>query len=87
MAAGMTRIYYRIRPVHAPVRYAKIESYPTYEACMKRIQEIIWIVQRDMSADLLEYEVDQMENNDHCMFIHTITRTGWKRPKRPQEEA
>lgn len=83
----MTRIYYRIRPVHAPVRFAKIESYPTYEACIKRIQEIIWIVQRDLSADLLEYEVDQMENNDHCIFIHTINRTRWSRPKRPQEEA
>lgn len=83
----MSRIYYRIRLLHAPVRFAKIESYPTYESCIKRIQEIIWIVKRDYSADLLEYEIDQMEQNDHCVFIHTINRTRWSRPKQAHTEA
>lgn len=71
--------YYRIRPVHAPVKHARIESYPTYEAAMVRIEEIIYTVQLDHTADHLEYDVDLMSVSPHSTFIHKVATRTWSR--------
>lgn len=72
-------IYYRIRPVHAPVRHAKLESYPSYEAAMARIEELIWIIQRDHTSDAVEYAVDEMDVRSHTTLIHQVASRGWRR--------
>lgn len=63
-------VFYRVRPLKAPIRFCRIESYPDEASALKRAQEIIYAC--NLVQDPVRIQVDRVERNSGSMFIRTI---------------
>lgn len=66
----MTNIYYRVRPVKAPIRFSKIETYPNESSALKRAEEIIYAC--NLIQESARIQVDRVRRGTGSMFIQTI---------------
>lgn len=63
-------IYYRVRPLKAPIRYSKIEAYPDEAIALKRAEEIIYAC--NLIQESARVQVDRVRRGTGSMFIQTI---------------
>lgn len=66
----MTNIYYRVRPLKAPIRFSKIEAYPDEASALKRAEEIIYAC--NLIQESARVQVDRVRRGTGSMFIQTI---------------
>lgn len=63
-------IFYRVRPLKAPIRFCRFESYPDEASALKRAQEIIYAC--NLIQEPVRIQVDRVERGTGSMFIKTI---------------
>ena len=66
----MLNIYYRVRPLKAPIRYSRIEAYPDEASALKRAEEIIY--ECNLIQESARIQVDRVRRGTGSMFIQTI---------------
>lgn len=63
-------IYYRVRPVKAPIRYSRIETYPDITSAFKRMEEIIYAC--NLAQEPARIRIDRVRRSEGSLFIQTI---------------
>lgn len=66
----MLNIFYRVRPLKAPIRFSKIETYPDEASALKRAEEIIYAC--NLIQESARIKVDRVRRGTGSMFIQTI---------------
>ena len=71
------RVFYRIMPVKAPVRFARVESYPTYEQARIRLEEIIYALDTEKYPEMVTYKIERMKVSASTTLRKTVCTISW----------
>ena len=69
-------IWYRVRPLHAPLRFCKIETYPTLPLALQRKAEMLYSCTKGEEA--ITVEIDRVKRGTGCLFITTILKEEYR---------